>query len=495
MLGVAIPGIAPTGERVAVPPTQPEPVANQMVAPTPASPMMPAMASTAAPHQVSLADRTAVLKVPYVPPPAPLEDEPAPSPPRLVRKRGVPLAVVGGVTAGIVLVFGIAMALLWKSAPPITAQPRSTPDGRDALHLVCAPASCKDGTVAALAGGGPGASHATFVGGEADLALPEPLKVGENTLPLVIDRPGMGRDETLKLVVPVAYRVRADVSTMESSRPSITIRVEARPGTDVRVDGKPVSLDGAGTGSYTVDESATAEGAADESRVVSVDVPYVVTQKGGASEKGVASARVAIAPLRVDAPGARAVVEEASAMIAGRAARGSTVTVDGSPVPVGPDGAFETTVALAAMGDRTVEVRAGTPTLMPRTVHVVITRVSSLADAARDFERQPSVGYDAVMSDIAGKTGQAIVVTGDVLDARSSGHRTVVLVDDRRGCAKGPCLARVVLGRDVQLTHGEVVSAYGVVARAVAAPGPGGQATQMVPEVEAQFLVPRAAKR
>jgi hypothetical protein len=504
MLGVAIPGIAPTGESAAPAPPGPTATAERaphpMLAPTPASPMMPPMAPAEKPH----ADRTAMLKVPYVPPPAPLEDEPAPSPPRLVRKRGVPLAVVGGVTAGVVLVFGIAMALLWRSAPPITAQPKSTPDGRDALHLVCDPASCKDGTVAALATGGsglsasqamPGAAHATFVGGEADLALPEPLRVGENTLPLVIDRPGMGRDETVKLVVPVAYRVRADVSTMESARPSITIRVEARPGTDVRVDGKPVSLDGSGTGSYAVDESAAAEGAADESRVVSVDVPYVVTPKGGASEKGVASARVAIAPLRVDAPGARSIVEEASAMIAGRAARGSTVTVDGSPVPVGPDGAFETTVALAALGDRTVEVRAGTPTLMPRTVHVVVTRVQSLADAAREFERQPSVGYDSAMSDITGKTGQSIVVTGDVLDARSSGHRTVVLVDDRRGCAKGPCLARVVLGRDMALTHGEVVSAYGVVARAVAAPGPAGQAAQMVPEVEAQFLVPRAPRR
>jgi hypothetical protein len=340
----------------------------------------------------------------------------------------------------------------------------------------------------------PGA-HATFVGGEADLALPEPLRVGENTLPLVIDRPGMGRDETVKLVVPVAYRVRADVSTMESARPSITIRVEARPGTDVRVDGKPVSLDASGMGAYAVDESTAAEGPADESRVVSVDVPYVVTQKGRPSEKGVASARVAIAPLRVDAPGARAVVEEGSALLAGRAARGSTVTVDGSPVPVGPDGAFETNVTLAALGDRTVEVRAGTAALMPRTVHVALTRVASLAEAARDFERQPCIGYDAAMSDIAGKTGQPIVVTGDVLDARSSGHRTVVLVDDRRGCAKGPCLARVVLGRDVPLTHGEVVSAYGVVARAVAAPGPGGQITQMVPEVEAQFLVPRASRR
>jgi hypothetical protein len=417
------------------------------------------------------------LKIPYVPPPEPLKEDPAPLPPRIVRKKGVPVALVGVISAALVLVGGLAIALFWRSAP-ITAQPRSAPDGRDLLHLTCDPKSCKDGTVVSLA-----ASRAVFAAGEADLSLPEPLRIGDNTLPLVIDRPGMGRDETLKLIVPVAYRVRADVSTMSDARPCITIRVQARPGTDVRVDGKPVSLDASGAGSYAVDEWLATEGPADESHVVSLDLPYVVVQKGGVAESGTASARVAVAPLRVDAPGMRAFVDESAALVAGRAAKGSTVTIDGAPVPIGPDGAFETTVPLGAIGDHSVEVRAGTAALVPRTVHALITRVENLADAAKQFEQQHPIGYDAAMSDIPGKTGQPIVVAGEVLEVRSSGHRTLVLLTDKRGCAKGPCLARVVVGRDLSLAHGDVVNAYGLVARAITANG------QTVPEVEAQFVL------
>jgi len=460
MLGVALPGIAPTGEG---PPPAPPP------------PSPPPLVSAPAPRTATVA-----LQVPYVPPPEPLADEPAPPPPRIVRRKGgIPLAVVGGVSAVLVLGLGAAIALLWRSAPPISAQPRSAPDGKDVLHLSCDAKSCADGTVVALGG-----ARAIFAKGEADLALPEPLRTGENTLSLVIDRPGMGRDETVKLLVPVAYRVRADVSTMNGPRPAITVRVEAQPGTDVQVDGKPVTLDASGVGAYAVDEAAATEGPADESRVVSVDVPYVVVQKGGSTEKGTASARVAVAPLRVDAPGTKAVVDDGSVLLAGRAAKGSTVTVDGTSVAVGPDGAFETTVPLAALGDHGIEVRAGTAALAPRTVHALVTRVASLADAARQFEQRHPIGYDVVISDITGKTGQPIVVSGEVLDARSSGHRTLALVNDKRGCARGPCLARVVLGRDVPLAHGDFVSAYGLVARAFSAPG-----GQTVPEVEAQFLL------
>jgi hypothetical protein len=423
---------------------------------------------------------TLALPANYVPPPAPLAHLPAPVPPRIVRRtRGVPLAIVGLVTAALVLVGGIAIALLWKGAPPIAAQPRSTTDGRDVLHLVCDPKSCGDGTVVTLDG-----VRAAFAAGQADLLLAQPLRVGDNTLPLVVDRPGMGRDETVKLVVPVAYRVRADVGTMAAARPSITIRVETRPGTDVRIDDKPVALDANGVGSYAVDESAAVEGPADESRVVSVDLPYVVVLKGGARETGTASARVAVAPLRVDAPGMRAIVEDSKVLLAGRAAKGSSVTVDGTSVPVAADGSFEAVVALDAPGDHSVEVRAGTTALMPRTVHTLITRVASLAEAARQFEQQHPIGYDAAMSDIGGKAGQPIVVVGDVLDARSSGHRTLVLVDDRRGCARGPCLARVIVGREVALAPGDVLHAYGVVARAFTAP-----TGKTVPEVEAQFVI------
>jgi hypothetical protein len=187
----------------------------------------------------------------------------------------------------------------------------------------------------------------------------------------------------------------------------------------------------------------------------------------------------------VDAPGATAVIDEDRVLIAGRAAKGASVTVGGGSVAVTPEGAFETTVAVDALGEHTFDVRAATAALAPRTVHVTITRVANLTEAAKAFESRGPVGYDAAMRAIAvAKTGDPIIVEGDVLDARASGHRTLVLVDDRRGCAKGPCLARIVIGRDLTLSHGEALRAYGRVARAYRTPG-----AQTVPEVEAEFVV------
>ncbi|HEY6461642.1 MAG TPA: hypothetical protein VIY73_15850, partial [Polyangiaceae bacterium] len=81
-------------------------------------------------------------------------------------------------------------------------------------------------------------------------------------------------------------------------------------------------------------------------------------------------------------------------------------------------------------------------------------------------------------------TGQPIVVDGPVLESRVVGHMTLAVVDDHRGCAHGPCVTRVVIGRDMTLAHGDVLRAYGTVARGFAwRPG------QTVPEVESTFVI------
>jgi hypothetical protein len=426
---------------------------------------------------------TVALQVAYVPPPAALPELKAPPPPVVVKRGGVPLTMVALIAGGVLLVGGVVIAVLWKGAPPMTAKALSGSDGNDVLHLTCDAKSCPDGTTATLA-----TSGATFAGGQADLVMPAPLHLGDNDVTLQVERPGMGRSEAMKFVVPVDYRVKADVSTMSAPKPAITIRVEARPGTDVKVDGKPVGLDANGAGAYAVDESAAAEGPVDESRVVSLDLPYAVTPQAGSNvvaETGTVGARVAVSPLRVDAPGPIAVVEDDHVLVAGRGPKGASVTLDGNVVPVAADGSFETTLALPAPGDHVAEVRGGTPALMPRTIHLTLTRVASLADAARTFEQtQHPIGYDVAMSDIAGKTGQPIVVEGPVLESRASGHRTLVLVDDKRGCKKGPCHARVVVGRDLALAPGDVLHAYGVVARGFTTP-----AGQTVPEIDSEFAL------
>lgn len=480
MVGVAIPGVAPTrtGEARAPLPA-PVAVASSHAAPANGPPAADASAAELAPRRPPAL--TLALQVAYVPPPAPLDALKAPPPPVIVKKPGVPLTMVALLVGGVLLVGGLAIALLWKGSPPMTAQARPTADGSDALHLTCDPKSCPDGTTAAFAG-----AKATFAGGQADLPLATALRLGDNDFALLVDRPGTGRDESMRFTVPVAYRVRADVTTMSGPKPAITIRVEASAGTVVKIDGKPVALDANGAGAYPVDESSAAEGPADESRVVTLDLPYAITPPAskGASESGTVSARVAVSPLRVDSPESRAVVEDDHVVVAGRGPRGASVTVDGNVVKVAADGAFEASVPLASPGDHLVEVRGGTPALTPRTVHVKVTRVASLIEAAKAFEQQHPIGYDAAMSDITGKTGQPIVVEGPVLEARASGHRTLVLVDDRRGCRRGPCRARVVVAQDLALSSGDILHAYGVVARGFTTP-----AGQTVPEIDSQFAL------
>jgi hypothetical protein len=466
MLGVALPGIAPL-----------RPGEGKSASPT---------STLVQPRRLDL-PRGVDGPVPHIlPAPEPLAEIPAPPAPRIVRKGGVSLVTVASATAGLVVVAGAAIALFWHGAPPITALPRVTPEGNDVLYLTCDPQSCKDGTTAELGG-----ARSTFVSGATDLPLAQPLHVGTNALALHVDRPGIGRDEVISLNVPIAYRVRADVTTMNDPHPSIVIHVEALPGSEVRIAEKPVTLDDKGTATYALDESAATEGPADESRAISVDVPYTVTAASHGAEAvrreetGTVSARASVAPLRVDAPGGRAVVDTDHVLVAGRAAKGATVTVDGAATAVGTDGTFEATLPLPTLGERSIEVRSATTALSARTVRVSVKRVAHLSDEARAFEQQPSIGYDAAMSNLAASTGKSIILDGDVIEPRASWHRTLLLMDDTRGCAKGPCLARVIVGQDLTVARGERLRAYGRIARAFAIPG-----GQSVPEVEADFVLP-----
>ena len=394
-------------------------------------------------------------------------------------RRGLPLGPVAAAASGLVILLGATLFLLWGQTTPITAQPHVSAEGRDVLRLTCDPRRCRDGTVAAIDN-----ARATFAAGECDLTLPAPLELGDNSLRVSLYRDGASRAETVRLVVSLAYRINVDLSTMQSPQPAITVRIKARPATTVRIADTDVVLDDKGVGAYPVDESAATLGPAEQSRVISADIPYAVTHGGRPPERGTVTARVSVAPLSVDAPALNSFVEDDAVVVAGRAARGAQVTVDGVPTAVNSDGSFETTIHLDRLGQRSFDVRSGTSALAPRTIRVSVTRVSKLADAARDFEALGAMGYDDVLAQLSTRTHQPIVVDGKVLDLRVGGHRTMALVDDRRGCAKDPCYARVIIARDTALANGQSIRAYGHVARAFAMPG-----GQPVPEIEAEFTI------
>jgi hypothetical protein len=458
MLGVARPGIAPTQASADAP--QPLPskhqtmlgVAQPGIAPVDprARPLAPAPVAAPRPPPVDI-----------VPAPAPLvDDEPAPAVPVVGVKKGVPLALVAAIVGG-VIVFGggLAALLLWRGAPALTGSAGLDAKGNDVLHLHCE--ACADGTKVSLNN-----ATATFTKHETDLALGVPLHVGSNPLALHIDRPGSGRDETVSLTVPVDYRVFPDLTTIDAPSPVITVRVEALAGSTVQIDGKPVALDAAGKGAYAIDLGPATLGPGDEQHVHK-EAPYVVTTKGGIARKGSVSADVTVLPLSIDRPGVASVVDSVTFIVVGRIYKSAQVTVNGVVVQTTPDGVFTQTVAAPAVGDVPVEVRTSSPSYAPRIAKLSVKRVDSLGAWAKTIDASPPPGFDAIAPQSTSHVGEPFVVEGEVADTsvEAKVQRSVVVIDDRRGCAKGPCLTRVRLARsDPGAKRGDVLRIYGHVA-------------------------------
>ena len=473
MLGVAIPGIAPTR-----PGPAPAPAGGRGGLGTMLGVAMPGIAPTGEPDVEAAARPPGpVLRkgVEILPMPPALTDEPMPAAPVVVRKSGVPLGIVAGIVAVLVVVTGGIVALLWKSAP-LVAQPRLDAEGHDVLHLTCP--SCPDDTAATLDG-----QHAAFKAHEADLLLAHELVVGENAFTVHIDRPNLGRDEAVSLTVPITYRIRADLADLSAAHPQITVRVQALPGTEVEVDGKPLALDASGAGAYAIDVSSEIEGPADDVKVIDRTIAYSVRTKAGAVEKATIHARVGVVPLRLDAPGMRAVVDTATFHIAGKTTKGATLTANGHAVPVLPDGSFAQPFDAPQAGDLPVEIRASAPPHAPRLLHLVVRRVERLAEEAKAREKGAALGYDAIAADVPAAVGQLTIVAGEVAEARTTNDQTIAVVDDTRGCKRAPCLMRVVSGGEIPVKHGDSIRAYGRVTGAVTAAG------GTVPEMEADFVL------
>jgi hypothetical protein len=480
MLGVAMPGIAPIHAGQGGPPSRSD---NQTMLGVAVPGIAPVQAGWGAAPRSARSVEPPVI----VPRPKTFFNEPVPEAFRKTKQKGIPLALVAGGVGALVVVLGIVVVVMWKSAPPLVVQPRLGEKNNEQLHLVCE--TCPDGTVASL-GRSPTMPNdaaiptATFKTKECNLDLATPLKVGDNPIEIHLDRPGMGRDEKVKAVVPIAYRVRADLSDISAEPPAISVRVETLPGTEVRIDGKPVALDASGKGTHAIDITAETEGSTEESRIIEKTVPYEVTLKGQKTERGTVSARVGVAALQIDAPGSHPVFDAPKFFVAGRTVKGSKVTVNGRPIDLTPAGTFGESFETTGVGDTILTIRATPPQLAARTVHLKVRRVEHLETEARAFEGVHLLGYDAISANIAASVGQSLVVEGEVLESRTLNHQTVAVVNDHRGCAHLPCPTRVTHGADDGLRPGDTVRAYGHVTRAVKnADG------KSLPEVEADFLL------
>lgn len=486
MLGVAMPGIAPSAPTVpSVPASGAAPplghgrtmlgVAVPGIAPSHVAPH----ASHAAPH--AWGNPPQHVERPSVgPPPMPVFSEPPPAAPRIVQKKGFPVAIAASVGAVLVLGLGVGALLLLRGGTPLQAEAKTDADGRDLLQLTCQ--SCPDGTVVELR-----TTRATFQNQAAELVLAEPLAIGENPLLLRVDRPGRGRDEEVKVRVPVFFRLRTDTTKIHERPPSLVVRAEAAPGSKLVIDGKEHTFDPSGTVAIPFPLEAETTGPSDESTSVSKQIAYEITPKNEKASRGTLPLRAAVVPLRVDVPIDQSRTDRATVALSGRAARGAKVSVDGTEVTVSAEGFFDQSVDLTALGERTFEVRSWTPGFLARTERIRVRKIESHAVEAKALDAESPLGFDAM---IKGNEGRLAIVEGEIDESRGVGKRTLLVVNTQRGCPKGPCLVRVMAAGIDGRVRGDTLRAYGRFAKIVS-----GGSGKPVPELEAFLVLPKGHAR
>jgi hypothetical protein len=482
MMGVAIPGIAPTHEAPPDPATTRGAHGTMLGVAVPGIAPTREAAPTYGPGHAGHGHGPAVVR-PIVPAPAALVDEPLPAAPPLPPKKGVPAVVVVSIVMVIVAFLGgVGAFIALRGDPPLSVQPQLDEAGRESLRIGCP--SCPDGTILTL-----GASKATIEGGATVLPLPAPLSIGDNDLTVSIDRPGTGRDEDVKVHVPVAYRVRADLTTVSARPPTITVRVEAAPGSQAIIAETTHVLDESGRLAMPVPLGEETVGPSDEQRVVERRIPFTITPKGGKAESGVLTARTAITALHVDAPGLRLVTDKTTVPVAGQTKPGARVTIDGQPVTVDTQGRFGARVPLTAPGQKVIEIVASTPPLAPRTVRATVERYPTIDAAVRALEAESPMPFRDLAADPAAQVGELAVIDGEIMEARVSTGYTVLLVEEKATCASGRCLTRVLYGEEIKLARGDGVRVFGRVSGAVTAGG------RTLPEIDAALVVPKGRGR
>jgi hypothetical protein len=473
MLGVAMPGIAPTGlSRPSNAASEPSGTLLGVAIPG-IAPIAPGAAGYGSQPRVPAV-------APIVPAPAPLVVEPLPEAPLPRPRRGVPAVAVVAIVFGLVAIVGTAAAfIMLRAGAPLSAQPQLDETGKESLMIRCE--SCPDGTTIAL-----GASSAKVQAASALLPLPAPLSIGDNTLEIAIDRPATGRDETVKIHVPVAYRVKADLTTLMSATPSITVRVEAAPGTEVTVDGKHIVLDESGKAAPTIDVKADVEGRSDDQKAIDRKIAFFIKQKGsGALESGELVVRAGVVPLHIDAPGVELFTDRPTSALAGQTKPGSTVTIDGQTVRVDPQGHFGVRGDLPSSGEKSFTIVASSPPLAPRIFRAKVVRVASVDEGAKTLEARTPLAFDAFREDPAGNVGKLVVVQGEVIEVRNALGHSVLLVEEKKTCpAAGSCIVRVLHGDEVSAARGDTVRVFGWLQGTVTASG------KTVPDIEGALVVP-----
>jgi hypothetical protein len=443
MLGVARPGIAPLnpGQAKSAPP--PAQIAPNTVASWPAPPLSPIME--------------------------------APVSSRKPQRRVSLAATITIVAGGMLLVMAVMAFIVLRGRGAVSARAGLDAKGREVLELSCA--ECPDETKTWI-----DAAPVTFRGGKAELPLQTPLKVGENPLLIVLERPGRSREE-IALSIPIEFRVRGSTDELNLEVPKVSVLASALSGTKLEVDGKPVPPGSSGEVRFDYDVASELTGPEASVKTLERSVPYKATSATGGVQSGRVEIRIGITPLIIDAPGSSIIVGSKEIVIAGRTAPGAVLKLGNETVTLDPEGRFVSKQALA-LGDNKLVARSTLKDLAPRLVEINVRRSDNLEREAALQKAMGLASYADVLRAGEAATGRSVALQGQLQDLRHDGYSSVLLVEVKQGCKKAPCLAKVIYGVETRLQKGRDLQAFGKVLRFVDGPRTG----QRIPEIRADLV-------
>jgi hypothetical protein len=420
----------------------------------------------------------APVPVPWQPPPPPPTPQaegpisPRRPPPRRISLVAT-LAIVG---SAMLLVMAVVAYFMLRGRGSVTARAALDARGDEQLELACD--ECPDGTKTWI-----DTAPATFRGGKATLPLQTPLKVGENPIVLVLERPGRSREE-LALSLPIEFRVRSSTDELSQDTPKVSVLASVLAGTKLEVDGKPVAPDPSRVVRFDYD--VTSEVTGPEASVTTLErlVPYKATSANGTGQDGQVQIRIGVTPLIVDAPGPSIVVDAKELVIAGRTAPGAVLKVGAQVIALDPEGRFVSKQALSR-GDNSFTVRSTLKDLAPRLVKVNVRRSDDLEREATLARTTTQTSYIEVMRAGEAAIGRSLALDGQLFDVRHDGYTSVFLLDVKGGCKKPPCLSKVLYGVTMPVEKGRRIQAFGKVMRFV----DGARSGERIPEVRADLVV------
>jgi hypothetical protein len=453
VMGIARPGIAPLNPGHAKAP----------------APTAPAAAAPIPPFA------TAPIAWPPVPPPSSRATAPI-SPRRPAPNRISLTATLAIVGAAMLLVLAVMAFFMLRGHGSVTARASLDEKGAEVLDVSCS--ECPDGTKVWI-----DAAPVPFRAGKAKLRLSTPLKVGENPLVLVLERPGRSREE-IALSLPIEFRVRGSTDELAQEAPKLSVLASVLPTTQLEVEGKPVKAAANEIVRFDYDVSSELTGPEASVKILERVVPYKASSPGAAPQTGQVQIRIGITPLVVDAPGGSIVVGDKELVIAGRTVVGSALKIGAHSVPLDAEGRFVSRQPLA-LGDNSFTVRATLKDHAPRLISVNVRRSDNLEREATQARGSAQSSYQEIVRAPDASSGLRVWLEGQLFDLRRDGYTSVLLVDVKNGCKKAPCLAKLLYGTEVQIEKGRSVKAFGKLLRFVDGPRTG----ERIPELRADLVV------